>query len=131
MSDGRRLQDKVAIVTGSSGGIGRALAVSLAAQGTKLVVCADLQSKARTGPSDFGGSAETHELINQTQGEGKAIFVQCNVSKEETVAAVVQEAVNKAGRLDMSVWEPRFRRTLLTLQRVQHNQQRGRRCTGH
>lgn len=44
-----RLANKVAIVTGASSGLGRAIALAYAGHGTRLVVCADLQETPRSG----------------------------------------------------------------------------------
>lgn len=97
-----RLLDKVAIITGSSSGLGRAIALAFAAEGARLVVCADLRPSPR---GDFGGSEagkSTHEVINQRHGDGKSLFVKTDV----TVGGELEELVNKAvetggGRLDM------------------------------
>lgn len=92
-----RLQDKVAIVTGSSSGLGRAIALHYAREGAK-VVCSDLRPSARM--SIAGEAAiDTHDLILKLGGD--SVFIQCNVSLALEVEALVSGAVAKYGRLDM------------------------------
>ena len=95
-----RLSDKVAIVTASSSGVGRAIALALAAQGTKLVVCADLQPTARSEIPHEAAKA-THEVIQEQHGGDRALFIKTDALVESEVQACVKEAVSKAGRLDM------------------------------
>jgi NAD(P)-dependent dehydrogenase (short-subunit alcohol dehydrogenase family) len=79
---------KVALVTGSGSGIGRATALAFAREGAKVVV------------SDVAvdGGEETVNLIKKAGGD--AIFVQANVSKAADVEALVNKAVQIYGRLD-------------------------------
>lgn len=96
-----RLLEKVAIVTGSSHGLGRAVALAFAAEGTRLVVCADLQP---SSTSDFGAAEAgkpTHEAICDRYGKGKSIFVKTDVTVGEEVENLVREAAKGGGRLDM------------------------------
>ena len=98
---GTRLQDKVCIITGSSSGLGRAVALAFAAQNTRLVVCADLRP---TPESDFGheeAGTPTDEVIRRRHGENKAVFVRTDVTVATHVEALVQAAVNAGGRLDV------------------------------
>lgn len=97
-----RLLDKVAIVTGSSSGLGRAIALQYASHGTKLVVCADLRYEPRPGGVE-ANSVPTHDVINSSYGDGKAIFVEADVNNAKDVEAMVETAVQKAGRVDMYV----------------------------
>jgi len=79
-------KNKVAIVTGSSYGIGKATAIAFAQRGAKVVL------------SDWKEDVETVRIIHEMGGE--AVFVHCDVSKEEDVKAMVETAIRHFGRLD-------------------------------
>lgn len=91
-----RLTDKVAIVTGASSGIGRAISLHYASEGAKLV-CADLQPT----PLDSPNEPPTHELIASTGGT--AIFHPTDVSDATQVSQLVATAAAHYGRLDIMV----------------------------
>jgi NAD(P)-dependent dehydrogenase (short-subunit alcohol dehydrogenase family) len=95
MSSSARLQDKVAIVTGASSGLGRAIAIRYSQEGAK-VVCADLTPTAR---SQEESEITTHDLI--VEKGGKATFVQTDVGDAAQMENLVQVAVREYGRLDM------------------------------
>lgn len=84
------LQDKVALVTGGTSGIGRATAIAYAQQQAKVVVVGRRMDEGE----------ETIRLIKQAGGE--AIFVQADVTKEADVEAMVDKAVSVFGRLDIA-----------------------------
>ena len=84
----RRLDSKVALVTGGASGIGRATALTFAREGAKLVI-ADMQEE---------GGQQTVHLITEKGGE--AIFVKTDVSKAVEVQALISKAVETYGRLD-------------------------------
>lgn len=86
----KQLENKIAIVTGGTSGIGRAAAVALAAAGAKVVVA---------GRRDAEG-AETLKQVQAAGGEG--LFVRTDVAKEADVAALVQKTLAKFGRLDIA-----------------------------
>ena len=95
-----RLLNKVALITGSSSGIGRAIALGFAAQGTRLIICADVQPFARIeAPNE--ATNPTHELIVERYGEGRALFKKADLTVAGDVEACVAEAAEKGGRLDM------------------------------
>ncbi|KAL9014411.1 MAG: hypothetical protein Q9173_000942, partial [Seirophora scorigena] len=84
-----RLFHKVAIVTGSSTGIGRAIALALAAEKAH-VVCADLNPRASLETGDDEASVPTHELIRQSAdgtSRPEAMFVRTDVGVEGGVEA--------------------------------------------
>jgi ketoreductase RED2 len=80
--------EKVAIVTGSSSGIGAATARQLAAEGARVVV--------NSSSSVDAGEALAAEL-------GDAIYVQADVSDEEQAISLVRAAHDQWGRLDVVV----------------------------
>lgn len=92
-----RLASRVALITGSSSGLGRAMALKFASEGAS-VICADLGPNARAEIASEA-NATTHELI-QERG-GKAVFVEADVTDEGAVEAMVQKAVSEFGRIDM------------------------------
>ena len=92
-----RLANKIAVITGASSGIGRAIAVLYARHGAS-VVCADLQPSAR---AEIPGEVRinTNELI-QKQG-GNAVFIKADVGKPSDMENLISQAAKKFGRVDM------------------------------
>jgi len=84
------LENKVGVVTGAGQGIGRAIAMSYAREGAKVVV-ADFNEEMGT---------ETVNLIREAGGE--ATFAFGDVSKEESVKAMVEAVLAAYGRLDIA-----------------------------
>jgi NAD(P)-dependent dehydrogenase (short-subunit alcohol dehydrogenase family) len=83
----RRLEDKVALITGAGSGIGRAAALRFAAEGAKLVVV----------DVDERGGRETAERI-QASG-GMASFVRADVSKSGEAESMIAAAESRYGAL--------------------------------
>jgi NAD(P)-dependent dehydrogenase (short-subunit alcohol dehydrogenase family) len=81
-------EQKIAVVTGASSGIGRATAIALAKVGNKVVVAARRDKEGE----------ETLRLVKESGGEG--IFVKTDVSNEDNVRALVEKTVKRYGRLD-------------------------------
>jgi NAD(P)-dependent dehydrogenase (short-subunit alcohol dehydrogenase family) len=84
----KMLEDRIALVTGGSSGIGRSAALAFAEEGAKVVV-ADVAAE---------GGDETVSMIKEAGGE--AIFVKTDISKAKEVEALIQKAVNEYGRID-------------------------------
>lgn len=84
-----RLEGKVALITGSARGLGRACAVLFAREGAKIVV-ADIKDKEGN---------ETVKIIKEAGGE--AVFTQVDLSKMTEVKQMVKRAVEAYGRLDI------------------------------
>ncbi|RAR44787.1 SDR family NAD(P)-dependent oxidoreductase [Paenibacillus sp. MDMC362] len=82
-------EQRVAVITGGASGIGRQVSLKFARKGDRVVV------------ADYNEAAgqETVELIKKEGGE--ATFVQVDVSKQESVEALVDKAVELYGRIDV------------------------------
>lgn len=80
-----------AIVTGAAAGIGRATALTFAAEGARVVV-SDI---------DTAGGAETVKMIEKK--DGKAVFVAADVSKHADVTALMAAAIKAYGKIDCAV----------------------------
>ena len=86
------LNDKVAIITGASRGIGQAIAVEFAKQGAKLILSA----------SKIENLQETEGLIKSI-GKGAPILTQANVAVGDEVNEVVKKALDTHGKVDILV----------------------------
>ncbi len=89
-----QLDGKIAVITGASSGIGRAIAIGFAAEGARVVV-ADLTQQA------VEGGASTCELI--ARAGGTASFARTDVARWEEVDALISGTVAQHGRLDVMV----------------------------
>lgn len=88
----KALADKVAIVTGASRGIGRAVALALATEGAQVAV-------------NYASSATAAEqVVAEINGSGgQAIALQADVSQPEQVESLVKAVMDKWGRVDVLV----------------------------
>jgi NAD(P)-dependent dehydrogenase (short-subunit alcohol dehydrogenase family) len=91
-----RLANKIAVVTGGSSGIGRAICAAYASEGAKVVV-ADLVDKSRNPKED----TSTVDLVKSLGSD--AIFVKVDVSDSQSVDELIKAAVDKWGRVDIMV----------------------------
>lgn len=87
------LTGKVAIVTGSSRGIGRAIAEAYAAAGARLVISSRKQAACET----------VADAINAKYGDGRAIAIAASISDKVALEALVTETRQRLGRIDLLV----------------------------
>ena len=85
-----RVEGKVALVTGAQGGIGRATAVALAAEGARLVL------------GDIADLQETAQAVFEA-GDLPAVSVKLDVTSRTDAEAAVARAIEEFGRLDILV----------------------------
>lgn len=107
----KRLDDQVAIVTGASRGIGRAVAKELAAYGANVVV------------NYFQSEALANEVvaeINKT-GPGRAIAIRAGVAHPDDVQMMVDRTIEEFGRIDILVNNAGVNRDR-TLRRMSHQE---------
>jgi NAD(P)-dependent dehydrogenase (short-subunit alcohol dehydrogenase family) len=94
-----QLEGKVAIVTGASRGIGRAIALALAAEGA-AVVCAARSTD--TSPAKLPGTVD--ETARQIEALGaRALAVPCDLRDDSQVQALVERTMASFGRIDLLV----------------------------
>lgn len=79
------INNRIVVVTGAAGGIGKALAIRLADAGARLVVCADL---------DQQGAEATAAEIN-------GLARQVNVGSEDQIRALIEDVENEHGPIDL------------------------------
>jgi citronellol/citronellal dehydrogenase len=95
-----RLQGQVAIVTGSSRGVGRAVALALAREGCDVVVAAKTEEQHARLP---GTIHETAAAIEKLLPGRRALAVKCNVREFEEVEATVRQTMETFGRIDILI----------------------------
>jgi citronellol/citronellal dehydrogenase len=94
-----KLVGKIAIVTGASRGLGKAMAIELAREGASVAVAA---RTVEAGKGPLPGTI--HETVNEIKKlGGKAIAVRCDVSKEEDVGLMVDQVEREYGAVDIMV----------------------------
>src|SRR5215210_6435877 len=86
-----RFKNKVCIVTGAGSGIGRATALRLASEGGIVAVL---------DRSETGGN-ETVAHINRQND--KAVFIKCDVGKEDEIMQAVDSVIQQFGKVDVLV----------------------------
>jgi xanthoxin dehydrogenase len=84
----KRLEGKVAVITGAASGIGAATAKTFVEHGARVVL-GDIQDEAGEG------------LAAALGGASQAIFRHCNVTEEAEVQALVEAAVSEFGQIDV------------------------------
>jgi len=87
----KQLENKVALITGSGSGIGKAAAILFAEQGAKVVI------------SDINES-HGHSTVEELKKKGgDAFFIKADSSKPEDNEALIKQTIQKYGRLDIAV----------------------------
>ncbi|MBI2100983.1 3-oxoacyl-ACP reductase FabG [Candidatus Woesearchaeota archaeon] len=88
----KRLEGKVAVVTGSNRGIGKGIAIALAKEGCRVVV------------NSYREDEEAKNTVEEIKKLGaEAIFIKANVTREIDVRDLIEKAVKKFGKLDIFV----------------------------
>lgn len=96
-SEPRRLENRVAVVTGASRGIGRATAVRLASEGAYVVI-----NYARAADAKYPGAAEEALRLSQEAG-GKGEIHEADIADTQAARRMLRATVERHGRLDILV----------------------------
>ena len=93
-----KLKGKVAIVTGASRGIGKAIAIGFAKEGADVVVAA------RTELENEKLSGTIHKTVEEIKVFGRrALPIRCDVTDENSVNEMVKKTIAEFGRIDILV----------------------------
>jgi 3-oxoacyl-[acyl-carrier protein] reductase len=88
----KKLENKVAIVTGSTRGIGKAVALAMATEGAKVII------------NDKSNSVEASDLVKEVQNDGGiASFIRADVSQMAEVEEMVNQVLEEYGKIDILV----------------------------
>ena len=91
-------QNKTVIITGGTRGIGKAIALKLAAEGANIVIAAkSVEENPKLGGTIFSAAAEIEAA------GGKALAVQCDIRFEDQVQNVVDKAIATFGGIDILI----------------------------
>ena len=93
-----KLNGKVAIVTGSSRGIGKAIAIGFAKEGAEVVVAARAETDSEKLPGTIYKTADEIQALG-----GLALPIKCDVTDEQSVNDTVQKALAEFGHVDIMV----------------------------
>lgn len=85
-----KLRDKIAVVTGSSRGIGKATAILFAKEGAKVVV-------------NYKTNEKEAQKVVETIGKSNSLLIQADVSKEDEVKKLVDQTIQKFGKIDILI----------------------------
>ena len=85
-----KLEGKVAIVTGGSDGIGKAIALLFAREGARVIILGRDEAKGR-------------HALTELKGAGEATYLKVDVSDSQQVRGMVEDTVQKYGRIDILV----------------------------
>lgn len=86
----KRLENKVAIVTGGAQGIGKATVVKFVDEGASVVIW-DVDDNKGT------------QLVNELSSKGKAVYMKVNVAKFDEVEKAIQSVISEFGKIDVLV----------------------------
>jgi NAD(P)-dependent dehydrogenase (short-subunit alcohol dehydrogenase family) len=102
--DGKRI-----LITGAGQGIGRAIALELAAGGAEAIAVADLSQS---------GAEETARMISERRGEDVAIAIACDLRDRDQIEATVERTVGELGGLEVLVNNAGLIESALTSERA-------------
>lgn len=115
LSQGKKLSDKVAIITGGDSGIGRAVAIAYAKEGAKIVIvhC----------ETEYDDAAETKKIIEQANSD--CLLIEGDLAKPKFAEEIVQKTMNHFKKINIlvnnaAVQFPQDEMTAITDEDLQH-----------